>query len=286
MNKVILFFSILFIVNSNAFSQDNINDYKYIVVPNQYGFLKEKDQYQLNALTKFLFNKYGYTAFLQNEDFPDDLKINRCLALYLDANLEKALFKTKMRLDLSDCNGEIVISSKIGETREKEFSKSYNLALRDAFETFKELNYNYQPNANIIAKGSSTNTSKEIEKSKSEIERLQKEIEVLKEEKETVKVGVPKTAVPIQKESVKEITIEPTANPSDALDVFYAQPIDNGFQIIDTTPKKVMVLFYSSIPDTFIVKGRDAIVYKKEGLWILAENDGSNLNTEVINIKF
>ena len=47
-----------------------------------------------------------------------------------------------------------------------------------------------------------------------------------------------------------------------------------------------MVLFYSSIPDTFIVKGRDAIVYKKEGLWILAENDGSNLNTEVINIKF
>ena len=56
-----------------VFAQKNINNYKYIIVPTTYSFLGEEDKYQLNSLTKFLFNKYGFKAFFQDEEFPNDL---------------------------------------------------------------------------------------------------------------------------------------------------------------------------------------------------------------------
>ena len=49
--------SLVFI--SGAFSQTNLNNYKYVIVPKKYDFLKEEDQFRLNGLTKFLFEKYG-----------------------------------------------------------------------------------------------------------------------------------------------------------------------------------------------------------------------------------
>lgn len=290
----IIFFTILFSFQGK--SQNSINDYKYIIIPTDYRFLKETDQYQLNSLTKFLFNKYGYTAFLQNEDYPDDLKANRCLALYADAIEDKSLFKTKIQIDLNDCDGKLVMSSRMGETREKEYNKAYNLALRDAFVTYQELDYKYHPNDAILSKElPSTEVVKEVEASKAEIERLQKEIETLKEttQSEPAKVVVPAVAVINNDSKNNQSSLANQKNEEELMiteetliEVLYAQPIENGFQIVDTTPKKVMILYYSGRPDTFIVKGKDAIVYKKDDLWILAENNGANLTTEVINIKF
>ena len=51
---------IALIVVSNVYSQSNLNDYKYVIVPNKFDFLKENDQYQLNSLAAFLFEKYGF----------------------------------------------------------------------------------------------------------------------------------------------------------------------------------------------------------------------------------
>ena len=38
-----------------GFSQQTVNDYSFIEVPELFEFLRGKDQYQLNSLTKFLF---------------------------------------------------------------------------------------------------------------------------------------------------------------------------------------------------------------------------------------
>lgn len=289
MKKTVLLFAIIFTAHLSLFSQNSINDYKYVIIPNKYDFLKDNDQYQLNSLTKFLFNKYGFKAFMEDETFPQDLQSNRCLAMYADAIEERGgLFKTKVKIDLKDCNGKLIMSSRIGETREKEFSKAYNLALRDAFVTYQNSNYSYTPNdAILVQKTSSSVSSKEVENSKAEIERLQKELEALKEKKETVVEKEEKPNVTqVIKETKKEVTELPKLIETKSIDVLYAQPIENGFQIVDTTPKKVMILYHSGIPNTFIVKDRNAIVYKKEDLWILAENDGNKLKTEVVNIKF
>ena len=49
---------LIFTLVSQVSAQD-INDYKYIVIPETYEFTGERDQYRLNSLTKFLFEKNG-----------------------------------------------------------------------------------------------------------------------------------------------------------------------------------------------------------------------------------
>ncbi|WP_299440290.1 hypothetical protein [uncultured Aquimarina sp.] len=139
----ILFFglAIFFTVNFNA--QNTVNDYKYVIVPEGYVFLRENDDYQLNSLTKFLFEKCGFTAFIRGEALPEDLKRNGCKGLRADVRKKSGLLKTKLTIDLIDCNGAVVFTSREGASREKEFKKSYQEALRNAFRDVKSLNYKY-----------------------------------------------------------------------------------------------------------------------------------------------
>ncbi len=270
----------------SAFAQSSINDYKYIIVPTQFEFLSERDQYQINSLTKFLFNKYGYTAFLQDEELPQDLRNNRCLALTAQVMKLNAFLKTKMQIDLKDCNGNVIQSSSIGETREKEFAKAYNLAVRDAFKTFQNANYSYQPNENIVSKAAPTIAKVETE-DLTEIARLKQEIKTLKEEQVDV-VEVAKPSVQVQMTEQKKTVVSPVDIVEDhkiISGLLYAQPIENGFQIVDTTPKKVMVLQNSGVKDVFTVEGTKAIVYKKGDVWMYSES-GEILKGEPINIKF
>ena len=66
-------------------AQTSINDYKYVVVPKSYEFSQEQDQYQLNSLSKFLFEKHGFNTIMEGDNYPTDLAEDRCLALYANA---------------------------------------------------------------------------------------------------------------------------------------------------------------------------------------------------------
>jgi hypothetical protein len=291
MKKLSLIILLITCLQFKVFAQESINHYKYIIVPTTYSFLGEEDKYQLNSLTKFLFDKYGYTAFLANEELPQDLKNNRCLALYADVVDDKGLFKTKLRIDLKGCDGSIVMSSKIGETREKEFAKAYNLALRDAFETYQNANYKYEPSHKITSTPALPAVTENTAEKEKEIERLQEELKSLKEEKkmETKTVDVPIPAVKEAKADIKEIKTEAKETKievKEASNLLYAQPVENGFQVVDTSPKIVMILLETAKSNVFIVKGQDAIVYKEEGSWYLSKNDGTKVSIEALNIKF
>ncbi|MCB0445024.1 MAG: hypothetical protein KDC68_05120, partial [Gelidibacter sp.] len=120
-----------------------------------------------------------------------------------------------------------------------------------------------------------TSDGAEVSAANAEIERLKNE---LQKQKVLTKTETKTKQV--------EVTMIPKQQLSEAIETLYAQPIENGYQIVDTTPKKIMVLYASGVADTFIVKDKNAIVYKKDGLWIYAENNGSELKTEVLNIKF
>lgn len=289
MNKAFYIFSFIILSHLSSFSQISINDYKYIVIPTKFEFLKEQDQFQINSLTKFLFNKYGYIAFMQNEDLPQDLRNNRCLALTADVVKMNTLLKTKLQIELKDCNGNLVMASDIGETREKLYEKAYNLAVRDAFKTFQYANYVYQPNENVLSKATPSTpiTPVVASENREEIALLKSEIETLKEKQSKVVEDV-KPAVNVQMTEQKktdsshaEIVEDYKANAG----LLYAQPIENGFQIVDTTPKKVMVLQNSGVKDVFTVEGKKAIVYKKGDVWMYSES-GEILKGEPINIKF
>ena len=72
-----------FVISSfSIFGQQTVNNYKYVVVANKFDFLKKVDQYKTSSLTKFLFNKYGFTSFLNTEILPQEIRDNRCSSLF------------------------------------------------------------------------------------------------------------------------------------------------------------------------------------------------------------
>jgi len=78
MMKNLVVFALVFCFISVGFSQESLSDYSFVVVPEKYDFVSEADKYQLNSLTKFLFNKHGFNAYFDRE-MPD---VRRCDGLW------------------------------------------------------------------------------------------------------------------------------------------------------------------------------------------------------------
>lgn len=281
---------IAFFITASVFSQANLNNYKYVIVPNKFDFLKEKDQYQLNALTKFLFEKYGFEALMEGEKYPDDLIRNRCLALKSNLLKDSGMFKTKLALELKDCNDAVVYTSEMGESREKEFKKAFTEALRNAFNSIEKLAYKYEPSTQTLATVPQE-TSVTNHAVAAEIQQLKEEIQNLKKEKEVVvEVAAPKTAtlpeVPVVKQPVMEQKTTETPVKQATTGVLYAQAIENGFQLVDSTPKVVYKIKKTGIADVFMVENKNATLYKKDANWILEYYENNELKQEMLNIKF
>src|SRR5660397_58287 len=126
--KTRFLFLMLFIA-SHCFSQ-SVNDYKAVIIPVKYDFLKTENQYRLQTLTKFNLEKAGFTAFYSNEAIPKEFS-DRCSVLYIDVQKENAFLTTKLFITLKDCNNKIIFQSEIGKSREKEYEKSYVEALNN-----------------------------------------------------------------------------------------------------------------------------------------------------------
>ena len=140
--KNIVFIIICVLTTTISKAQD-LNSYKYIIVPEEFEFLKEPDQYQLNSLTKFLLEKHGFEAYKRGEELPADFSSNPCEALVAEVENNSGLFRTKVNLVLKDCYNKQIFISEEGTSRKKDFKEAYHEALRDAFRSLEDLNYKY-----------------------------------------------------------------------------------------------------------------------------------------------
>jgi hypothetical protein len=141
-----IIFTLLFVLTISAYSQNKeISNYKYIIVQEKFEFLKKPDQYQTSSLTKFLLQKKGFTVFLSNETLPKDLLQNRCLGLIAKVTEASSMFSVKTKIELHDCYGKLVYTSKEGKSKEKEYQKVYQDAIRKAYKTMSDVEYKYIP---------------------------------------------------------------------------------------------------------------------------------------------
>jgi len=202
MNKSFSISFIFIFYCSILFAQNNLNSYKYILVPKQYEFQKSEDQHQLNSLTKFLFNKAGYTVYFTDEEFPEDLAKNSCLALKVKINNNPSLLKTRMNIDLYDCYNKKVYSTKQAFSKQKIYKKAYQEAIRLTFTELEEFNYSYN-GAIAENKKPKKESKKESVKLKSKSLSEANEIKVKKEIK-IVKPVLEKKTV-LEKKQVKKI---------------------------------------------------------------------------------
>ncbi|WP_316818344.1 hypothetical protein [Pedobacter nyackensis] len=260
MKKYALLFFVL--ISFSGYAQNTINNYKYVLVPEKFSFLKQANQYRLNTLAKALLEEKGFTVYYDNSELPQEIANNKCTALNVEVLEKKSMFSTNLTLLLKDCQNNVVFKSKEGKSREKEFSTSYNLALRDAFTSLEEVPYAYVAGNNEV-KTAIVTVAPPVPPASS--------------------VPATQTAAPVALPAAASVV--PVVNASGTL---YAQATANGYQLIDTTPKKVLTLFKTSVQDCFIADNGTAngIVLKKNGEWYFEYYKDGSLTAEKLSIKF
>lgn len=99
---------------------------------------------------------------------------------------------------------------------------------------------------------------------------------------------------PVEKAFIQEIQIPKTETVimsetfNEAAMVLYAQPITNGYQLVDATPKVVMKIFKTSSPNTYTaIKGNvQGVLILKDNAWFFENYQNDQLVSEKVNVKF
>jgi len=243
----IKFLLIAFLTSVIGFSQ-SVNDYKAVIVPLKYDFLKTENQYRLSTMTKANLLKAGFQAFYGNEQLPAEYS-DRCDLLYVDVKRDNGFLITKLFVEFRDCYGKVIFTSQVGKSKEKEYESAYRESLELAFVSINALQYKYNgKNAN------------------------------------TVKASVPAT---VQNVTATAIVSAPVADITDP-NLLYAQPTENGYQLIDKTPKVVMKLLKTSRPDSFIAikDGIQGSLNAKDNQWFFEYYKNDQLVSEKVVVKF
>ena len=229
----------------------SVNDYKAVIVPLKFNFLKAENQYRLNTLTKFNLGKAGFTAFYTNDSIPAEHN-DRCSVLYADVSNESGFLVTKLFITLKDCNGKVVFKSTTGKSKEKEYKLAYSEALSEAFASVYVLKYKYNG-----AKVQVQNTM------------VQDHV----------------TTAVVEKSVSADATVFLGAKD---VNLLYAQATSTGYQLIDSTPKVVMKLLKTSQANSFIAI-KDSVqgsLILKDNQWFFEYYQNDTLISEKIAVKF
>jgi hypothetical protein len=245
-------------------SQSTINSYKYVLVPEKFDFVPETDEYGLNSTTKALLEQKGFVVFWNSSHLPPDLAANKCSALFAEVTRRKAFLSTNLTLSLKDCSGNIVFKSKEGKSGEKEWYVAYDQALRDAFSSLNNVPYKYDSTLSAQAPAQAQAPQPTT----------------------TPAAPAPAVAAPVTSPQAPA----PAVAASDMLGTLYAQPVPSGYQLIDTTPKRVLTLLKTSLQDCFLaettVGAPNGIVFKKNGEWFLEYYKDGTFVSQKLAIKF
>ena len=246
--KKLVFVFILF--STVAFSQ-NINNYKAIIIPLKYDFLKSENQYRLATLTKLNLQKAGFVAFYSNEDIPSEYK-DRCSLLTVDVKKESGFLMTKLAVVFNDCFGKLIFQSEMGKSKLKEYEAAYSEALNDAFRSINALNYKYELNQS---------PSKQL----TQVSPV-----------ESVNSSISSSATVVQD------------FPNSNAELLYAQATPTGYQLVDASPKVVFKLNKTSVPTlyTAIKDNRQGVLIQKENQWFFEYYENDKLFSELVRVKF
>lgn len=251
------FLFLLLLVSSYGFSQ-SVNDYAAVIIPLKYDFLKSDNQYRLSTLTKVNLKKAGFEAFYANETIPKEYS-DRCSLLNVDVLRENGFMVTKLYVVFKDCYGSVIFKSEIGKSREKDYEMAYSEALNAAFVSVYALNYKYNGKVNSTSQNTTMASP--------------------------VTVPVASTAV-VATAAAVAVNVPNVAEPDGT--VLFAQPIKNGFQLIDSTPKVVMKAYKTTNPSIYLASKENiqGVMVLKENQWFFEYYEKETLMSEKITVKF
>lgn len=239
---------LLLISYSFSFAQEN---YKYIIVPKKFDFFKDENEYNTNFITKSFFEKEGFIVVYDTDNFPQELANNRCLALSAKAVKTSNLFVTKISIELMDCYNKVIYVSAQGASREKNFQKAYSESFRIALSSMSgKLNFKLSEISDKIV-----------------------------------------ISTPVQMKSIPEpapVVVEETKNVLPNSNQLFAIPTGNGYKVVNSEPKVIMMLYKTSIKEVFIAE-KDyftGVLLKKNDVWYLEWYSENQFFTEKVEVKF
>lgn len=257
--------------------QEIFNNYKYIIVPEKFDFLNKNDQYDTSSLTKFLLKKNGFSVYLASDNLPIELQQNRCLALTASVVDNSSMFSVKNTITFTDCSGKVVFTSKEGKSKDKDYKKAYHEAIRNAYASLASIKYNSE---NVGLK--TDNTTSVVADKVITKEVLAKPETILVEAVKSVSESSKNSTNNIKKVvKTKKLKSSLTTNA-----VLYAQAIENGFQLVNTTPKVVFQMLKTKMKDVFILNNKNGILYKTATSWTAEYYENGVLVLQEYQIKF
>lgn len=282
------------LIGYTGIGQVDLNSYKYIIIPKTLGEFEKQNQYLTSTLLKYEFVQKGFTA-VYDDALPNDLLLDRCLGLTALLKDDSSMFSTKISIVLEDCQGREVFSSMEASNKIKEYTKAYKEAIQEAMVSFASFDYSYSEKDEVAepitlsfkndvksldsdspasTMNSNKNRSKVIRQTSTLEDQSFKSMEPVASD---IKQGAPKKAF--------ETTLD-SAITNDLL--LYAQPMTNGYQLLDNSSNVTMKLLNSSTENVFIGQAGDisGMVFQRDGIWIFEYYSGTKRVQEELNIKF
>jgi hypothetical protein len=274
-NKIMM---LLLLVVSYGFSQP-VNDYKAVVIPMKYDFLKTENQYRLQTITKMNLQKAGFQAFYATETIPAEIT-DRCSILYVDVKKENAFLVSKLFIIFRDCYGTEVYKSSIGKSREKEYEVAYVEALNLAFESLYSLSYKYNGNTNFSSKAGVNALAVPVMAAPA-IVSPNSAVPAVTMTTAAALAAIPVVAVPTTITESKTSDVKSSG-------LLYAQPTSYGYQLIDSEPKVIMKIYKTSNLASFMAKKGEVqgVLVAKENQWFFEYYQGDKLISEKIEVIF
>lgn len=273
-----------------ATAQEQLNDYKYIIVPKNFDEFKKENQYQTSTLIKFLLVNDGFNA-VYDDQLPEDLNRNRCLGLLVDLLDESSMFSTKITAIFSDCKSVEVYRTQQGTSKEKDYKPAYTEALKMAFNSLRGFTYSYDAPEGV-EKPVTVSFRDDVKKMEPTEPPVPTDDRKLVEQEATPEQQRYENREPVPSDMVKQEQLASKERPGEisekSTNTWYAQAIRNGYQLVDNTPKVRLKIFTTSLPNVFIAM-RDSetgLLYLEGSRWLLEYYQGDERKVEEIKIKF
>lgn len=224
-----------------ASSAQSINDYQAAILPLRFDFQSEDNQYRINSSLKFELEKLGFVVLTSKSNKEINFS-DRCQYLYVDVKELSSVLNTKIKLQLNDCQGNVIYESLEAKTKEKNKEKAFKEVSKQILESIKSIDYRYNEKSNQVSS-----------------------------------------------ETIVQTPQKPTST-FDWSQTLYAQKTENGFQLVDTTPKVILKMTQTLRPDTFMAEDKvnqtTGIVFKQGDHWIYELSIDSKTKAYQLNIKF
>ena len=235
--------------------EKNVPNYKYIIVPERFSFLKQNDQFQTSSLTKFLLKKNGFTVILDSEEYPKELKNDPCNALTAEIIDKSSFFTTTVFIELKNCAKKIMYTSAEGNSKLKDYKQAFQESIRNAHESMSDIKF-IAPADPVI------------------MEVIKEPVGINSKTINSIEVIPTMAQKGVKNEDLKEIN------------TLYAQPNENGFQLIDLKPEVVFLILKTNLKDVFIIKDKNGILYKNNTTWFASFYESGELIEKRFEIKF